>query len=358
MHYEFAIIGAGINGLMTALELSRISDRIVIMDAAAAGRACSWAGGGILSPLFPWDETPANYTLCRFAQSLYPDLCELLAEETGIDPEYRQSGMLILDCKALEQRLQWCHSRNITAERIDHPDQSRFPGINFLPEQSSIWLPGVAHVRNPRLIRALKTCIQKKGIDLLEQCSVRELAFRTDHIQCRSDSVNLNAGQVILCTGAWLNQLLPGGSEITVTPTRGQMLCLQDHDLELQQIILKDGCYVIPRLGRVLLIGSTLEDVGFDPGITSQARELLLNAAREFVPGLNGCKDIKQWSGLRPDSGRGYPYIGNVPGVDKLFVNAGHNRTGLLTAPASARLLSGLFTKIDSDLDIMDYQPG
>ena len=358
MHCEFAIIGAGINGLLTALELSRISDRVVVLESTSSRQSCSWAGGGILSPLLPWTEHEHNYALCELGQSLYPELCGSLINETGIDPEFQPCGMLIMECDDAASGLDWCHSHKVPAEPVNGKDRATFYGLRFSSDRESIWLPQVAHVRNPRLLRALHARLKNLGVDLFEQTPVRQLVTGQGYIECQTDGENIQAESVILCTGTWLNDLLPEQSRLEMNPARGQMLCLKNHDPGIRQVVLRNGCYVIPRRDNVLLIGSTVETAGFDHGITDQAREELLNAAREFLPGLNGYTDFQQWSGLRPDPGRGYPYIGKIPGMDRLYVNAGHFRTGLLTAPASARLMRELITGTETSLDTGVYSPG
>lgn len=355
--YEYAVIGAGVNGMMTALELSRFSERVVIIDAAKTGQGCSWAGGGILSPLIPWEEHEINYPLCELGRSVYPDLCQNLINETGIDVELQQSGMMILDCADVDAHLGWCESNRIRAEKVDASDHASFPGIKLSEDNFSIWLPDVMHVRNPNLLEALHALLIKQGVTVLEHHVINELAEGKGHVNCISDQGTIQAEKVILCNGARLNDLLPDSVSLPVRARRGQMLCLKEHNLEIRQIVFKEGVYLIPRKGNVCLIGSTVENVGFDDGITVEARQQLLSAASQIVPALNVDGDYLQWSGLRPDSGRGYPYIGQLPHNERLFVNVGHFRTGLLTAPASARLLADLLEHGSISPEIRPFQP-
>jgi glycine oxidase len=125
----------------------------------------------------------------------------------------------------------------------------------------------------------------------------------------------------------------------------------------LRHIVLGDGHYAIPRRDGHVLVGSTLEYVGFDRRTTGDARTLLLNFVRRYLPDLLADGPVKQWAGLRPGSPRGIPFIGEVPGIDGLYVNAGHFRNGVVLGLASARLLRGIMTgtvAID-DLDPAPY---
>ena len=64
---HIAIIGAGISGLMTALELIEQGCSVTIFDQQQVGKAASWAGGGILSPMYPWRYDPAVNALANSA---------------------------------------------------------------------------------------------------------------------------------------------------------------------------------------------------------------------------------------------------------------------------------------------------
>lgn len=359
MSVDFAIIGAGVSGLMTALALSeyRSDYRISVIDAGETGSGCSWAGGGILSPLLPWEEHPANLVLCKRGQDQYPELCARLHTETGIDPQCTPGGMVIMDCDNVEAIHDWCKRHKIPVEMISASADDRFPGVRFASPNATVFLPDVAHVRNPRLLRALRAVLEKRGVGIIEHCPVKALEPNGSQVRCVAENRVIEAGKVILCNGAWLNTLLPETSQLPMRPMRGQMLCLEGHDFEVQSVVMNRDCYIIPRQERVMLIGSTVEDSGFDTATTAEARDHLMTMAMKFLPGLTGRESVKQWAGLRPDTTRGYPYIGALPGLDNIFVNAGHFRTGLVSAPAAADLLAAMLTGSEPVLPPAEYAP-
>ena len=88
-----------------------------------------------------------------------------------------------------------------------------------------------------------------------------------------------------------------------------------------------------------MLAGSTLEYSGFDKQTTAEARESVTRRALELVPALAQAEIIRQWTGLRPGTADGVPYIGECPGIKGLYVNAGHFRNGVVMAPASVQVL-------------------
>lgn len=153
------------------------------------------------------------------------------------------------------------------------------------------------------------------------------------------------AGSVILCGGAWTSQLLdPLGISLPIRPVKGQMMIFKTPTVTgsrqwLERVVLSDGRYLIPRIDGRILVGSTLEEAGFDKTPTREARGSLYTSAISILPALAECEIEHHLSGLRPGAPEGLPFIGEFPGVAGLFVNAGHYRNGLVLAPAATRLL-------------------
>jgi glycine oxidase len=110
----------------------------------------------------------------------------------------------------------------------------------------------------------------------------------------------------------------------------------------LKHIVLDQGRYLIPRRDGRILMGSTVERVGFDKRTTKAAREELVAAAIARVPALKYAELERHWAGLRPGSPDGIPYIGPHPEVGGLFVNTGHYRNGVVMGLASAQLAANL----------------
>ena len=93
---DIVVIGGGVIGLTTARELLRLGTRVSILERNICGSEASWAGGGILSPLLPWNYLEPVTQLTQLSNRLLPGLIEILRQETGVDPEYQACGMLVL----------------------------------------------------------------------------------------------------------------------------------------------------------------------------------------------------------------------------------------------------------------------
>ncbi|MCC7091482.1 MAG: glycine oxidase ThiO [Nitrosomonas sp.] len=355
MKQDVIVIGAGIIGLATAEQLLLQGAKVTILERNTAGQESSWAGGGILSPLCPWDYSDEVTQLTSYSASLFPTWCSVLHQETGIDPEYDVSGMLILPPFDQKAALLWCSRREVKIKCCATPALES-NNINV----EGLLLPDIAQVRNPRLLQALRQRIMQLGGNLIEHCAVTDVKFMARRAQSSISSYGeFFADHFVICAGAWSPEILKNHApELNIRPIKGQMLLFKFEQPPLPKILAQNGVYLIPRRDGHLLVGSTLEDVGFDKRTTVSARECLLARAYPILPALRTMPIIQQWSGLRPASIDNVPTIGKHPIITNVLINAGHFRYGVTMAPASAKILVNEITGAKQPLDIAPYQVG
>ncbi len=414
------IIGAGVIGLMSARELAGAGARVTVIERGETGRESSWAGGGILSPLHPWRAPLAITQLVQWGQRYYPALAKELLDETGIDIEWTQSGLLHLDAGEYDQARRWAEQSQVklellTGAALKECEPSLAAGI-----PSGLWLPGIAQVRNPRLLRALKQSLVQRGVRIEEGCEVTGLCVVRDDAQGRASVAGkseatgsrtpgatkvtgvetargvIPADKVIVAAGAWSGKLLRQlGVQLDIAPVRGQMILFRARPGLLKHIVVRAAeppsgedqhkevlagggngdavgsgmasrklieagvaqseHYLIPRRDGRVLVGSTVEHVGFDRATTAEALAQLKQAALEFAPALADCEIERHWAGLRPGSAHGIPTIAAHPEIRGLYVNSGHFRNGIALAPASARLVADLALGRPAIFDSMAY---
>jgi glycine oxidase len=332
--------------MLTARELAIAGCQVTLLERGRTGEESSWAGGGILSPLYPWRYAAPITRLARWSQQHYAALADQLLAETGVDPEYTASGLLMLGLEAdeLGHGQAWAAENGYRIERVTARELPGIqPGLGSF-DSDALWMPDIAQMRNPRLIRALRRSIDGLGVRVLEDQPVDELMVRSEGvIGVRSGTAEYPAQQVVVCGGAWSEQLVQAaGCSVGVYPVKGQMLLYKAEPGLLRRIVLADSHYAIPRRDGHILLGSTMEDAGFDKTTTVEAREALQAAAERILPALGRYPLVKQWAGLRPGRARGIPCISAHPQIRGLFVNAGHFRNGVVTGLASARLMADL----------------
>ncbi|MGC5701943.1 glycine oxidase ThiO [Pseudomonas sp. NFXW11] len=357
---QVLVVGGGVIGLLTAFNLASQGQQVRLLERSELGRESSWAGGGIVSPLYPWRYSPAVTALAHWSQDFYPQLAQELLEATGVDPEVHTTGLYWLDLEDQAQALEWAQREGRPLSVVDI--SAVHDGVPVLGGgyQHAIYMANVANVRNPRLVKSLKAALQAlPGVRIDEQCSVngfirdgeRVLGVQTSQGEIRAD-------QVVLCAGAWSGELLAGlGLQLPVEPVKGQMILYKCAVDFLSCMVLAKGRYAIPRRDGHILVGSTLEHEGFDKTPTAAALDSLKASAVELIPALADAEVVGHWAGLRPGSPEGIPYIGPVPGFAGLWLNCGHYRNGLVLAPASCQLFCDLLLGNPPIIDPAPYAP-
>jgi glycine oxidase len=354
---DILIIGGGISGLLSAKALLASGQSITILDKAQSGQEASWAGGGILLPLYPWRQPAAISSLVTNSLAQYPELSRELTHATGIDPEWLQCGLLISQNPDIEQATAWCKQYDIPYQAAE---TERFNQLNCDTE-NPLWLPSIAQARNPRLLKSLRAFLDNAGVRFVEHCDISVI----NHNKERITSIDTNLGtfeaeQVIATTGAWthdfLTRFLPEQRAPAIRPVKGQMLLFEAKPDTLSCMVLDGDRYLIPRRDGRILAGSTVEEQGFDKTTTDHARNTLFTFATDLMPALNDYPVIAHWAGIRPGTHDGVPFIGKHPVLDNLFINAGHFRNGLVMGPASATLLADLILQRTPTLDPTPYQ--
>lgn len=332
---DFLITGAGVVGLTSALALLQQGYRVTLVERGSVGQEASWAGGGILAPLCSWDYPEAVTRLAHRSMGMFDEASFMLTASTGIDTEYLHSGMLVLPPFPQQQALQWCKQHLFDCELVELGQ--------YLPAQqgSGLLLPEVSQVRNPRLLRALRERVELFGGVILERHEVQKLEVAGGRVIALStEHGRLHADNYIVTAGAWSKVLLGEHAlGLQVYPVRGQMLLFEFDAPPFQHILVQGGLYFIPRSDGHVLVGSTLEQAGFDKSTTDEARANLLRHVHAIFPAWQNRQPIRHWAGLRPGAPDNIPTIGRHPQLVNLYANCGHFRYGVTMSLASAELL-------------------
>jgi glycine oxidase len=335
MQTDFLIVGGGMVGLTSAQTLLQAGYQVTLVERNTVGREASWAGGGILSPLCPWDYREPVTRLALRGMDMFCEATSALHADTGIDSEYLRSGMLLLPPYQTELATQWCTQHQFALLHVNlanHLHGQQGPGL---------LLPEVAQVRNPRMLHALRKRVEMLGGIILEQQEVKKIETAGERVVALHTSRGkLIAGAYIVAAGAWSKALLGEYAlNMDIRPIRGQILLFKFDTPPFRQILLRENLYLIPRRDGHVLVGSTLEDVGFDKSITVEARDSLLRRVYEIFPGWKDLQPVQHWAGFRPGSPDNIPTIGRHPILTNLFANSGHFRYGVTMSLASAELL-------------------
>jgi glycine oxidase len=364
-HPDVAIVGGGIIGLTCAYFLAKAGFAVEVLDRSDLGREASWAGAGIIPPGNPVCATKPVDRLRAIGSMWFPGVSAELRGLTGIDNGYlRCGGIEFLDADDADVPEAWA-AEGIAFERLTRRQLRTYePAVESAPGEPYL-LPGCAQVRNPRHLRALIAACEHVGVRLRPHTSVESWG-RDRNGDCYArlpGQEELKAGRYLITAGAWSETLLERlGKSPGIHPVRGQIVLLHSPEPVLQRVLMCGKRYLVPRSDGRVLVGSTEEPGAlFEKANTAEGVAGLLGFAMELVPLLGLVEVEKCWSGLRPGSPDGLPFIGPVPGWEKVFVAAGHFRAGIQLSIGTGQVIAELFqgkpTSVTLDAFRLDRTP-
>ncbi len=210
-----------------------------------------------------------------------------------------------------------------------------------------------SQLRNPNHLAALKVACQKRGVSIQEQVDVTGFSIQGGKLgYLEAGGEKWPAESFCIAAGAWtarmLNQL---GIQHGLLPVRGQIVMFRSTQPLLTHVVNLGSRYLVPRDDGRLLAGSSEEEAGFVKETTTRVTGELKKMALDLVPALENSEVERCWSGLRPGSYDGFPYLGRLPGVDNAFVATGHYRSGLHLSTGTAVIMSELIRGDKLSLD-------
>ena len=340
---RIVIIGGGAIGLAIGWRLQQAGVQTVLFDRREAGRASSWLSAGMLAPDTERGfEDEALYHLGRESLRRWPSFVAALEAASGLGVDYRTGGTLhVADDRDAAEALR----RHFAFQREQGLDVQWLTGAEARDMEPFLAprLPGAVYassdhqVDNRLLVEALITAYQKAGGTLREHTPV-EAIEPGEPAAIRVDGERVEARHVIVAAGAWSRQsggLVPN-LRPPVRPIKGQMLQLKmQAPFDLQHVVWGRDAYLAPKSNGRLLVGATVEEMGFDTSVTAGGLYSILEAAWRIVPGIYDLEVTETWAGLRPGSRDNDPLLGDAgkPGV---VYATGHYRNGILLVPLTA----------------------
>jgi glycine oxidase len=355
---DVIVIGAGVIGCAVARELARRDLSVLAIERDSPGRRATWAAAGMLSPFSESGGTGPFLELAEESLRRFPGFAHALHEETGIDVEYRMNGKLQVSLgetnDALRALAASAAAGRFEVSLIDGSEARRLePALS--EEVTSALLVGRDHRVNNRLLaQALLAAATAAGVQFRTANPVASLVVRHGAVT----GVRLGSGEqveaqhVVLAAGAWSAQLEGLPRPLPIRPIKGQMFSVDSRartrertaDAVLQRVIYAPDCYVIPRDDGRLLVGATVEDVGFAKGPTPRGIATLMAAATRLLPLVADLPLVETWAGFRPATPDGLPIIGADPDARGLVHATGHFRNGILLAPVTAAAVADVIT--------------
>lgn len=353
---DVVIVGGGIAGLVSGWELARNGCSVTVVDRGKPGHGASRAAAGMLAPVAEARFGEGELTrLGTESLRRWPEFARALEDASGLSVDYRTEGTLVVavdrdDLGALEHTHRLHQDMGLPAHMLDG-DAARELEPLLAPN-----IPGAVHCPtdhqvDPRLVvDALAAAFVAAGGAIVTGVEVR--GIRAEH----GRAVGLDAdgfespsdATYIIAAGAWTRTLEGLGADRPhVRPVRGQMLSVELGDPPLcSHVIRSPDAYLVPKSDGRLLIGATMEEVGFDDRLTAGGVMDLLVGAWETLPAVYDQAIVEMWAGFRPISLDGEPILRRSDSLDNVVYATGHGRNGVLLAPVTASRVHELVTRL------------
>jgi glycine oxidase len=345
---DILIIGGGVIGLSLARELHKKgAGKITILERGKAGQESSFAAAGILAPQAEAEKADKFFHFCSDSKNLYTNFAKQLLSETEVDIELDQNGTLYTafsesDVTEIRRRFDWQKKSGLAVEHLTQTEARKAEPFVSPDVREALFFPNDWQVENRKLLVALQKYAKLNNIEIIENSEVRELLIENGKISgAITADKTFFAEKVVLTTGAWTWLIKAGENALPfVKPIRGQILSFRTAKRLFSKIIYSARGYIVPRFDGRVLVGATVEDVGFDKSLTNSGIDFLLEIALEISPSLANLQIFDKWAGLRPASADNLPILGAFPEIENLYVGTAHFRNGILLAPLTAKILA------------------
>jgi glycine oxidase len=209
------------------------------------------------------------------------------------------------------------------------------------------------------MTRALAESAMRHGARLLDPARVQSISRSGSSTVVDTGKDRVACGSVVMAAGSWSGQIEVEGvrSPAPVRPVRGQLLTLKWPGARLRRTTWSSGCYLVPWDDGTVLLGGTVEDVGFDERATVAGVHGLLDAARRIVPAAESAEFTGARVGLRPGTADGLPIIGRSRALPSLVYATGHYRNGILLTPLTAAVVPDILLENRVDPMLAPFAP-
>ena len=360
--FDIIIVGSGVIGHSIAFRLLRSEPKLKIallgdpMNSLMASRAAA----GMLAPFGECEDADNFFHFSRQSLDKYPQFIEELVAVSEVPVYFYMQGSLL---PSVFFRDSWDEKKRFLKEqKVEHEIWSSSTALKKVPQLAEscgevVWVKE-GQVHNRQMHSALQTASAKLGVEILAQ-NVTGFIHQAGRItSVVTDSGELEGSKILLASGSWSTQLASVlGVSLPLKPIKGQMCRLQVEDQLLQYTIHGKCTYIAPwRGGQGFVLGSTMEDRGFDPAIEEEVIQSLIYNAAAILPCLKTAPLIESWTGLRPAAEDLMPIMGISGKYENLYYSTGHYRNGILLTPNQADYMAGIILQTNQN-PIKEFDP-
>lgn len=346
--YDAVIVGGGIIGGSVAFDLGRRGLRVAVLDRQEPMREASWAAAGMLSPAPDCPAAIPLVPLARASLALYPEFADFVEAASGLSVGFRAGGAIEVIChgdaeRELSTLVALHHGLGLACEPLPLDEALKLERALGREARVAAFLPDECSIEPRALTGAVVAAAESAGVEFRTGVEVTSLVLTGN--QCVGVKTllgeTIHAAQVVLAAGCWSSQILGASPYAPTLPVRGQMAALRHAGTPVRHVLRSERGYLVPRgekSPQTIVVGSTIENAGYEKRITAGGIEKILSAANELVPKLEDAEIVETWCGLRPGTPDQLPILGPAD-VEGLVFATGHYRNGILLAPITAKLV-------------------
>ncbi len=360
--FDIVLIGAGVIGLSLAFRLKRVRPelKIAVLGDPMNSLMASRAAAGMLAPFGECNRADRFFDFCRESLEKYPRFVEELVLVSDVPVFFSMQGSLIPSAfygDGWEDQKRFFRQEKIPHE-VWSPVKVKAKAPYLSPDCGEVLWVGEGQVNNRQLHDSLTAAIRALGVTVFEKNVSGFIRNESEIESAVTDSGGIKGKKFVLASGSWSQQL---GKILDVSlpmkPIKGQMCRVQVEDSLLEYTVHGLLTYIAPwREGQGFVIGSTMEDRGFDPSVEETVIQSLIDRASAILPYLKEAPLIESWAGLRPAAEDLMPIMGKSVRYKNLYYSTGHYRNGILQTPNQADYVAGIILETLQD-EIAEFSP-
>ena len=344
---DVAVIGAGVIGAAVTYELVSRGASVTLLDSRGAGLGSTQAAAGMLVPYLEGFGRPI-LSLAAASLNQYDAFIDRVARDSGVEIRYHRTGSLQVATPGdppgeLRHNAEVARAAGVHCDLLDAEGAKRIEPLLTPAVLQALLVPTHGFVVAADLSGALSAAAIKRGASVCIPARVDRIERAGDCLNVHLENDCVTARHVVLAAGSWSGTIaIDGVPPLPVRPIRGQLLQLAWDGPPLGRIVWGTRCYLVPADPGTILVGATVEDVGFDERTTASGVRGLLDAACDLMPDLCQATFVGARAGLRPVTPDEMPLIGKSTKIPGLVYATGHYRNGVLLAPLTARAVADL----------------
>ena len=374
-HADVIVIGGGVIGCSIAYHLARQKVSVLLLEKAGLASGSSGACDGFVT--LQSKKPGIHLELAQASLELFP----ALAADLPLDIEFEQKGCLVV----IEGRPELEVMRDFARRRSREGVEVRLLSGREARELEPVLaddLCGATFNEQEGQVNPLKLTLglargaEQLGARIRTGQEVVGLLGRSGKIEgVKTKTAEYWAGTVVNAGGVLAPRIgLMSGLKLPIEPRRGQLLVTEAKEPRLSRGLLSSryiaakfdpliaaqgggGCAIEQTASGNFLLGSTREFVGHDRQTSLQGLQTIAGRTSRIIPGLKELKVIRSFAGLRPYTPDGLPLLGPVPGLEGLYISAGHEGDGIALAPITGRLMAQLITRAGTDFLLEAFNP-